>query len=59
MIKSYPIISLYKVVFYDDLSKQFFLDAISALINSMSIPIGKWDEKSHEESQQVDSAKSK
>jgi hypothetical protein len=54
MIKSHPLISLYKVIFYDGLSKQFFLDAITALISSMSIVIGKWNQKSHERSQQVD-----
>ena len=56
MIKSPPLINLYKVIFYDGLSKQFFLDAVTALISSMSIVIGKWNQKSHEKSQQVDSA---
>ena len=56
MIKSPPLINLYKVIFYDGLSKQFFLDAVTALIGSMSIVIGKWNKKSHEKSQQVDSA---
>ena len=45
MIKSHPLISLYKVIFYDGLSKPFFLDAITALISSMSIVIGKWTKK--------------
>ena len=44
-------------MFYDGLSKQFFLDAITALISSMSIVIGKWNQKSHEKSQLVDSTK--
>ena len=57
MIKSHPLINLYKVIFYDGLSKQFFLDAITALISSMSIVIGKWNQKSHEKSQLVDSTK--
>ncbi|WP_458719933.1 hypothetical protein [Candidatus Nitrosocosmicus sp. R] len=57
MIRSHPLINLYKVIFYDGLSKQFFLDAITALISSMSIVIGKWNQKSHEKSQQVDSIK--
>lgn len=57
MIKSHPLINLYKVIFYDGLSKQFFLDAITALTSSMSIVIGKWNQKSHEKSQQVDSIK--
>ena len=56
MIKSPPLINLYKVIFYDGLSKQFFLDAVTALISSMSIVTGKWNQKSHEKSQQVDSA---
>ena len=56
MIKSPPLINLYKVIFYDGLSKQFFLDAVTALISSMSIVIGKWNQKSREKSQQVDSA---
>ncbi len=32
MINSHPLINLYTVMFYDGLSKQFFLDAITALI---------------------------
>ena len=56
MIKSPPLINLYKVIFYDGLSKQFFLDAVTALISSMSIVTGKWNQKSREKSQQVDSA---
>jgi hypothetical protein len=57
MIKSHPLIGLYKVIFYDGLSKQFFLDTITALISSMSIVIGKWNKKSYEKSLQVDSTK--
>lgn len=57
MIKSHPLINFYKVIFYDSLSKQFFLDAITALTSSMSIVIGKWNQKSHEKSKQVDSIK--
>jgi len=57
MIKSHPLINLYNVIFYDGLSKQFFLDSITALISSMSIVIGKWNQKSHEKSQQDDSTK--
>lgn len=48
MIKSYPLISLYKVVIIDDLRKQFFLDCIASLIHSMSLTIGKMNEKSRE-----------
>jgi hypothetical protein len=53
MIKSHPLIILYKVIFYGGLSKQFFLDAVTALIGSMSIDIGKWNQKSYGKSQQV------
>lgn len=45
MIKSYPLINLYKVVFYNDLKRQFFYDCIIDLVNSMSLVIGKWDAK--------------
>lgn len=48
MIKSLPFISLYKVVIIDDLRKQFFLDCIASLIHSMSLTIGKMNEKSLE-----------
>jgi len=48
MIKSFPFISLYKVVIIDDLRKQFFLDCIASLIHSMSLTIGKMNEKSLE-----------
>lgn len=48
MIKSFPSISLYKVIFLDDLRKQFFLDCIVSLIHSMSLTIGKMNEKSRE-----------
>ena len=45
MIKSHPLINLYKVIFYDGLKKQFFYDCVIDLVNSMSLAIGKWDEK--------------
>ena len=48
MIRSHPLINLYKVIFYDDLKKQFFYDCIIDLVNSMSLAIGKWDEKYYE-----------
>ncbi len=57
MIESHLLIILYKVIFYGGLSKQFFLDAVTALISSMSIDIGKWNQKSYEKSQQVDMIK--
>ncbi len=45
MIKSHPLINLYKVIFYNDLKKQFFFDCVIDLVNSMSLVIGKWDAK--------------
>ncbi len=45
MIKSHPLINLYKVVFYNDLKRQFFYDCVTDLVNSMSLVIGKWDAK--------------
>ncbi len=48
MIKSHPLINLYKVVFYNDFKKQFFYDCIIYLVNLMSLVIGKWDSKYHD-----------
>ncbi len=45
IIRDHPIIKLYKVVFTSGISKQYFLDCITDLMNSMSLIIGKWDEK--------------
>jgi hypothetical protein len=45
IIREHPFIKLYKVVFTDGLDKQYFLDCITDLMNSMSLIIGKWDEK--------------
>ena len=45
IIRDHPFIKLYKVVFTDGLDKQYFLDCITDLMNSMSLIIGKWDEK--------------
>lgn len=44
MIKSYPSINIYKVIFYDDITKQTFLDSVNCIIHSMSLIIGKMDE---------------
>jgi hypothetical protein len=41
MIKSHPFIYLYKVVFYNDLKRQFLYDCVIDLVNSMSLVIGK------------------
>jgi hypothetical protein len=45
IIRDHPYIKLYKVIFSDNLQKQFFLDSIHDLINSMTIIIGKWDQR--------------
>jgi len=45
LIRDHPYIKLYKVVFTDGLHKQYFLECIIDLMNSMSLIIGKWDEK--------------
>lgn len=45
IIREHPFIKLYKVIFITNLDKQFFLDSITDLMNSMSIIIGKWDER--------------
>jgi len=45
IIRDHPFIKLYKVVFTNGLNKQYFLDCITDLMNSMSLIIGKWDEK--------------
>ncbi|MDF0680327.1 MAG: hypothetical protein P0116_05120 [Candidatus Nitrosocosmicus sp.] len=45
IIRDHPFIKLYKVVFANGLDKQYFLDCITDLMNSMSLIIGKWDEK--------------
>jgi hypothetical protein len=45
IIREHPFIKLYKVVFTDGVDKQYFLDCITDLMNSMSLITGKWDEK--------------
>ena len=45
IIREHPYIKLYKVVFTAGLGKQYFLDCVTDLMNSMSLIIGKWDEK--------------
>lgn len=45
LIRDHPFIKLYKVIFTTRLDKQYFLDSITDLMNSMSLIIGKWDEK--------------
>ena len=44
-MRSHPSIYLYKIIFIEGLTKQFFYDGVNALINAMSLIIGKWDEK--------------
>jgi hypothetical protein len=48
LIRAHPIINIYKIIFTEELSKQFFFDCINDLINAMSLIIGKWDEKYYE-----------
>jgi hypothetical protein len=45
VIRVHPIINIYKIIFSENLTKQFFYDCINELINAMSLIIGKWDEK--------------
>ncbi|TVP41090.1 hypothetical protein [Candidatus Nitrosocosmicus arcticus] len=45
LIRDHPFIKLYKVVFTDRLDKQYFLECMIDLMNSMSLITGKWDEK--------------
>ncbi len=45
ILRVHPFIKLYKVVFTDGLNKQYFLECVTDLMNSMSLIIGKWDEK--------------
>ena len=45
IIRDHPFIKLYKVVFTNGLDKQYFFDCVTDLMNSMSLIIGKWDEK--------------
>lgn len=48
IIRSPPKINIYKVIFSEHLTKQFFYDCINDLINAMSLIIGKWDQKYYE-----------
>jgi hypothetical protein len=48
IIRAHPIINIYKIIFTDGLTKQFFFEYINDLISSMSLIIGKWDEKYYE-----------
>lgn len=45
IIKSHPYIYLYKILFFKELRKQYFLDSINNLVHSMTLITGKWDEK--------------
>lgn len=53
MIKSYPLISVYKVMFHEDLTKRLFLEGLTGLIHSMSLIISKMNQKSDEVVQQI------
>jgi len=48
VIRSHPIINIYKIICSDNLTKQFFFDCINDVINAMSLIMGKWDEKYYE-----------
>jgi hypothetical protein len=48
IIRAPSIINIYKVMFSEQLTKQFFYDCITDLINAMSLIIGKWDQKYYE-----------
>ena len=48
IIRAPSIINIYKVIFSEQLTKQFFYDCITDLINAMSLIIGKWDQKYYE-----------
>ena len=53
MIKSYPSVNVYKVMFHEDLTKRLFLDGLTGLIHSMSLIISKMNQRSREVVQQV------
>ena len=48
VIRKHPIINIYKIIFSEGLTKQFFFNCINDLINAMSLIIGKWDQKYYE-----------
>jgi hypothetical protein len=48
IIRAHPKIYIYKIIFLEKLTKQFFFDCINDMINAMSLIIGKWDEKYYE-----------
>lgn len=48
IIRAPSIINIYKVIFSEQLTKQFFYDCVTDLINAMSLIIGKWDQKYYE-----------
>jgi hypothetical protein len=48
LMRAHPLIYIYKIIFSEGLTKQFFYDSINSLINSMSLIISKWDEKYYE-----------
>jgi hypothetical protein len=48
IIRAHPKIYIYKIVFLEELTKQYFFDCINDLISAMSLIIGKWDEKYYE-----------
>ena len=55
LMRAHPSTYLYKIIFSEGLTKQFFYDSINALINSMSLIISKWDERYYEMSPRTSS----
>jgi hypothetical protein len=53
MIKSYPSVNVYKVMFHEDLTKRLFLEGLTGLIHSMSLITSKMNQSSREVIQQV------
>jgi hypothetical protein len=48
VIRKHPIINIYKIIFSEGLTKQFFFNCINDLVNAMALIIGKWDQKYYE-----------
>ncbi len=45
MIRAYPLLNIYKVMFHQDLTKRLFLEGINGLVHSMSLIISKMIKK--------------
>lgn len=53
MIKSYPAINIYKVMFHEDLTRRLFLEGLMGVIHSMSLVISKMNQRSRKVVQRV------